>query len=281
MPLKGNLSANRSREFDILGASTCMGGEMPEITVQGQVVQFQDSVKASRRAIVFLHGAGGSHHTFRDQWAGLRGTVRLVIPDLPGHGRSGGIPPESVDASAAWLVAFLKEIGLDRFILAGHSMGGAIALQAALGGLKGLEALVLLGTGARLRISPVIFEGIGERFKEFAPELVGWMTSAASSALLRDDITKDVISTRPAAFLTDFHACNGFDVMDRLGEIRVPTLVVNGDDDRLTPLKYGEYLAANIPGAVLKIIRGAGHLVMLEKPNEVNAVITSFVHSLE
>jgi pimeloyl-ACP methyl ester carboxylesterase len=69
--------------------------------------------------------------------------------------------------------------------------------------------------------------------------------------------------------------------MDRLGEIRVPTLVVNGDDDRLTPLKYGEYLAANIPGAVLKIIRGAGHLVMLEKPNEVNAVITSFVHSLE
>jgi len=254
---------------------------MPEVTVQGEIVRFEDSVKASRHAIVFLHGAGGSHHTFRDQWAGLKGGVRMVIPDLPGHGRSGGSPRESVDACAAWLVDFLREIRLDRFILAGHSMGGAIALQSALERIKGLEALVLLGTGARLRISPVIFEGIGERFKEFAPELVGWMTSAASSALLRDDITKDVISTRPAAFLTDFHACNGFDVMDRLGEIRVPTLVVNGDDDRLTPLKYGEYLAANIPGAVLKIIRGAGHLVMLEKPNEVNAVITSFVHSLE
>ncbi|HEU4949358.1 MAG TPA: alpha/beta hydrolase [Candidatus Deferrimicrobiaceae bacterium] len=254
---------------------------MPEVTVQGEIVRFEDSVKTSRHAIVFLHGAGGSHHTFRDQWAGLKGGVRMVIPDLPGHGLSGGSPRESVDACAAWLVDFLGEIRLDRFILAGHSMGGAIALQAGLGRLKGLEALVLLGTGARLRISPVIFEGIGERFMEFAPELVGWMTSAASSALLRDDITKDVISTRPAAFLADFHACNGFDVMDRLGEIRVPTLVVNGDDDRLTPLKYGEYLAANIPGAVLKIIRGAGHLVMLEKPNEVNAVITSFVHSLE
>src|SRR3990170_4804 len=196
------------------------GGEMPEITVQGQVVQIQDSVKASRRGIVFLHGAGGSHHTFRDQWAGLKGVVRLVIPDLP-------------------------------------------------------------GPGARLRISPVIFEGIGGRFPEFAPELVGWMTSAASSDLLREDITNDVLSTRPATFLADFHACNGFDVMNRLGAIRVPTLVVNGDDDRLTPLKYGEYLAANIPGAVLKIIHGAGHLAMLEKPTEVNAVITSFVHSLE
>jgi len=254
---------------------------MPEITVRGQVVQFQDSVKSSRRAIVFVHGSGGSHHTFRDQWAGLRGAVRLVIPDLPGHGRSGGPPLESVDACAAWAVDFVREVGLDRFILAGHSMGGAIALQAALGGIKGLEALVLLGTGARLRISPVLLAGIGERFREFAPELVGWMTSAASSELLREDVTNDILSTRPAAFLADFHACNGFDVMNRLGGIRVPALVVNGDDDRLTPLKYGEYLAANIPGAVLKIIHGAGHLAMLEKPTEVNAVIASFIHSLE
>lgn len=254
---------------------------MPEITVQDGIVQFQDSVKASRRAIVFLHGAGGSHHTFRDQWAGLKGPMRLVIPDLPGHGGSAGSPRESVEAYAAWLVDFLKEVGIDRFLLAGHSMGGAIALQAALGGIKGLEALVLLGTGARLRISPAIFEGIGGRFREFAPELVGWMTSAASSDVLRDDITGDVLSTRPATFLSDFHACNGFDVMNRLDAIRVPTLVVNGDDDRLTPLKYGEYLAANIPGAVLKIIHGAGHLAMLEKPTEVNAVIAAFVHSLE
>jgi len=127
----------------------------------------------------------------------------------------------------------------------------------------------------------VIFEGIGERFREFAPELVGWMTSAVSSELLREDITTDVLSTQPATFLADFHACNGFDVMSRLDAIRVPTLVVGGDDDRLTPLKYGEYLATNIPGAVLKIIHGAGHLAMLEKPTEVNAVITSFVHSLD
>jgi pimeloyl-ACP methyl ester carboxylesterase len=258
-----------------------MGGRMPETTVQGQIVQFQDSLKASRRAVVFLHGSGGSHHTFRDQWAGLKGVARLVIPDLPGHGRSGGPPLESVDACAAWVADFVGEIGLDRFLLAGHSMGGAIALQAALNGIGGLEALVLLGTGARLRISPVIFEGMGERFREFAPEFVGWMTSAASSDLLREDVTADILSTRPATFLADFHACNRFDVMNRLGEIRVPTLVVNGDDDRLTPLKYGEYLAVNIPGAVLKIIHGAGHLAMLEKAAEVNNTIAAFIHSLE
>ena len=254
---------------------------MPDITVQGEVVRFQDTVKASHRTVLFLHGAGGSHHTFRDQWAGLKGAARLVIPDLPGHGESGGSPRETVPACAAWVAEFAREAALSRFVLAGHSMGGAIALQAALDRVKGIEALVLLGTGARLKISPVIFEGISGRFREFAPELVEWMMSPASSPLLREDVTTDVLSTRPATFLADFHACNGFDVMSRLGEVAVPTLVVGGDEDRLTPLKYGEYLATNIPGAVLKIIHGAGHLAMLEKPTEVNAVITAFLHSLD
>jgi len=254
---------------------------MPEIVVQGENVQFQDSVKKSPRTVLFLHGAGGSHHTFRDQWAGLKGTARLVIPDLPGHGESGGTTRETVAAYSSWVSAFAEEIGASRFVLAGHSMGGAIALQAALDGVKGIEALVLLGTGARLKISPVIFEGIAGRFREFAPELVEWMTSSSSSSLLREDVTHDVLSTRPATFLADFHACNGFDVMPRLGEIAVPALVVSGDDDRLTPLKYGEYLATNLRGSVLKIIHGAGHLAMLEKPTEVNAVISAFLHSLD
>lgn len=254
---------------------------MPEMTVQGEIVQFQDSVKKSPRTVLFLHGAGGSHHTFRDQWAGLKGTARLVIPDLPGHGQSGGSPRDTVPAAAAWVAEFAREMGLSRYVLAGHSMGGAVALQAVLDGARGIEALVLLGTGGRLRISPVIFEGIAGRFREFAPELVEWMMSPASSPLLREDVTADVLSTRPSTFLADFHACNGFDVMPRLGEIVVPTLVVTGDEDRLTPLKYGEYLATNIRGAVLKIIHGAGHLAMLEKSSEVNAVVTAFLHSLE
>ena len=254
---------------------------MPEITVQGEVVRFQDTVRASPRTVLFLHGAGGSHHTFRDQWAGLKGAARLVIPDLPGHGESGGSPRETVPACAAWVAEFAREAALSRFVLAGHSMGGAIALQAALDRVKGIEALVLLGTGARLKISPVIFEGISGRFREFAPELVEWMMSPVSSPLLREDVTTDVLSTRPSTFLADFHACNGFDVMSRLGEIAVPALVVNGDEDRLTPLKYAEYLATNLPGAVLKIIHGAGHLAMLENPAEVNAVIAAFLHSLD
>jgi pimeloyl-ACP methyl ester carboxylesterase len=254
---------------------------MPEVFVQGTDVHFQDTLKRLPRTIVFLHGAGGSHHTWRDQWAGLKGVARLVIPDLPGHAGSLGSPKDTVEGYADWLADFVKETGLGKFILAGHSMGGAVALQAALSRIKGLEALILAGTGAKLKVNPVIFDGIAGRFKEFAPELVEWMMARSSDQLLREDITRDVLSTRPSTFAADFRACDAFDVRGRLGGIDVPTLVIVGDDDRLTPLKYSEFLATNIRGAVLKILHDAGHVAMLEKPTGMNNVIASFVHSLE
>ncbi|MGE5188833.1 MAG: alpha/beta fold hydrolase [Gemmatimonadota bacterium] len=253
---------------------------MPEITVHGCNVHFQDTVKSMPRTIVYVHGAGASHRIWRDQWAGLKGTARLVIPDLPGHAESSGTARESVPEYAAWLAGFLGEVGLGHFVLAGHSMGGAIALAAALSGIRGLDALILAGTGAKLRVSPAIFDGFANRFPEFAPEFVDLLLARDAVSDLREELTADVRSTRPQVFLADFRACDAFDVLDRVGSIRVPTLIVNGDDDRLTPLKYGQFLATAIPGAVLKIMHGAGHVAMLEKPTEVNNVVRSFIQSL-
>ncbi len=253
---------------------------MPEITVHGCNVHFQDTVRSLPRAIVFLHGAGSSHHVWRDQWAGLKGTARLVVPDLPGHAESAGTARESIHEYAAWLTDFIGELGLKNFVLAGHSMGGAVALAAAVSGIRGLDALILAGTGAKLRVSPIIFDGIANRFLEFAPEFVDLVVARDTGSGLKEELTTDVLSTRPSVFLADFRACDDFDVRDRLGAIGVPTLIINGDDDRLTPLKYGEFLATTIRGAVLKIMHGAGHVAMLEKPTEVNSVIASFVQSL-
>lgn len=254
---------------------------MPELLVQGTDVHFQDTIKPMPRTVVFLHGAGGSHHTWRDQWAGLKGAARLIIPDLPGHAVSMGDPRDSVEEYATWVADFLKEAGISKFVLAGHSMGGAIALQAAADRIKGLEALILAGTGAKLKISPVIFDGIAGRFREFAPELVEWMMARAAGPALRDDVTRDILSTKPSTFASDFRGCDAFDLRGRLGGIGVPTLVIVGDDDRLTPLWYSEYLATNIRGAVLKIIHDAGHIAMLEQSEEFNSVIAAFLHSLD
>jgi pimeloyl-ACP methyl ester carboxylesterase len=254
---------------------------MPEIAVRGHSVHFQDTVGPMPRTVVFLHGAGGSHRTFRDQWAGLKDAARLVIPDMPGHARSGGGPFESIPAYAAWVAAFIGELELGGCILAGHSMGGAIALQAALDGVCGLEGLVLIGTGAKLMIHPAIVGGVADRFREFAPEMVDWMMARAAGDVLKEDVTADVLSTRPAAFLSGFAACCAFDVRERLAGIRVPALVVVGDDDRLTPLRYAEFLAVRMEDALLKIVRDAGHLAMLERPVEVNTAVRRFLRSLD
>ncbi len=253
---------------------------MPEVTVAGESIRYRDTLRRAKRTILFLHGAGGSHRIWRDQWAGLKEAARLVLPDLPGHAGSGGAPRGSIGEYAAWLAEFVSETGLARYVLAGHSMGGAIAQQAALDGIPGIEALILVGTGARLKVLPAITDGIANRFGEFAPELVGMLMADGPNPFLLEDVARDVLATRPETFLADFAACNAFDVMDRLDRIRTPALVVTGSRDRLTPLKYGQYLATNLPGGVLKIIDGAGHLAMLEKPVETNRVIASFVQSL-
>ncbi|MCL1925649.1 MAG: alpha/beta hydrolase [Syntrophorhabdaceae bacterium] len=254
---------------------------MPEMYVKDQVVYFKDTMKSSSRTILFLHGAGGSHHTFRDQWARLKGTARLIIPDLPGHARSGGAPFESISQAAGWLADFVKELGLKKFILAGHSMGGAIALEAALNEMPGIEALIIISSGAKLKVDPDIVQGIKERFNDFVPEFVDRMISNETSADLREDVMKNFLSTRLETHLADFRACNDFDRMDRIGVIRLPTLVINGTEDGLIPLKYGEYLANNISGAVLKVMHGTGHLPVLERPTELVAVITAFINSLD
>jgi len=253
---------------------------MPAFEVLGASAHFHDTFAPRDRTVVFLHGAGGSHRVWRSQWAELKGAARLVVPDLPGHGLSAGPARGSIAEYVRWTGAFLRETAPGPVVLAGHSMGGAIALQAALEGAVPLAALVLVATGARLRVSPAVMEGVAGRFADFAPDLAGWMLPGDASPELREEVVGDLLAADPASLLADFRACDGFDVRERLGEIRLPALVIAGDQDRLTPVRYAEFLAARIPGAVLKIVRGAGHLPMLERPREVNAVIRAFLHSL-
>jgi pimeloyl-ACP methyl ester carboxylesterase len=82
-----------------------------------------------------------------------------------------------------------------------------------------------------------------------------------------------MLQVAPQTIHDDFSACNAFDVTERLGEIRCPTLVICGTEDRLTPVKYATLLAERIPGAELKLIEGAGHMVMTEKPDLVAEAI--------
>jgi pimeloyl-ACP methyl ester carboxylesterase len=173
----------------------------------------------------------------------------------------------------------MDENGVSSPIIVGHSMGGAIGIELALK-MQETHALVLVGTGARLRVRAEFLAKVTEDYREAAKLLASWSVSASADRVLVERIARDLMKVKPEVTLGDFMACHNFDRMDSVGGITCRTLVVCGEDDRMTPKRYSEYLHESIKNSQLAIIPGAGHGVMLEKPREFNHVLEAFLASL-
>jgi pimeloyl-ACP methyl ester carboxylesterase len=232
------------------------------------------------RPVVLVHGSGGRAQLWAPQLAGLADTARVIAVDLPGHGATGGAGCRRVEEYATWLLGLLDALALERVVLGGHSMGGAIAQTVALSRPDRLSGLVLVGTGARLRVLPRIIE-LFEAGSPGGAELVGALAySPRTPPGAVVEAERALQETAAAVTLGDFLACDRFDVMSTLGAIRTPALVVVGRDDRLTPLKYARFLAEGIAGARLVEIEDAGHFPQVEQPAAVNAALRGFLAEL-
>ncbi len=230
--------------------------------------------------LLFLHGAGFTGAIFERQLAEFAGSH---APDLPGRGTAGDTraiaDADSIDDFAAFVEAYVAREHLRDVVLCGHSMGGAVALQVALRGLLVPAGIIALSTGARLRVAPALLQQLDDDFEggaagvarllfaEPTPEQLAWAI----------DSMRRVGRERT---LRDFKACDAFDVLDRLAQIHVPLLALTGECDAMTPPKYGQALADRVPEAKARIVAGAGHMVMLERPEETNAAIRTFLARL-
>ncbi|TAM58933.1 alpha/beta fold hydrolase [bacterium] len=221
-------------------------------------------------SIIFIHGAG---HT-GELWSDLQPHVPgAVAPTLPGHPE--GEARSSVEEYARWLID--RHLGNgERAILAGNSMGGAIALMAALLAPERVAGLVLIGSGAKLRVHPDIFVQLERDFTAAARTLAQLQLAPDAPEARVARIVAAMERSGPAATIADFRACDAFDLRERLGEIAVPTLIVSGSEDRMTPPKYAQFLHAQISGARLESLEGAGHVPQLEQPERVARAILSF-----
>jgi pimeloyl-ACP methyl ester carboxylesterase len=198
--------------------------------------------------------------------------------ELPGHGGSGGRGERAIPDYAGWVEEAVRGVlGTEGYVLGGHSMGGAVALQMAVNGTEGLEAVVLVATGARLAVAPVVFRLILEDFEGFVQTIDRAALGPDTPPEVRDAVARTVRRCPPEVVHGDFAACDRFDLRERLGEIRVPALVICGEKDRLAPLSLSAALAEGIPGARLLTVPGAGHLVMLERPGAVNEGMAAFL----
>lgn len=225
--------------------------------------------------LYFIHGSGCDATVFDRQTAAFEGSHATT---LPGHGGAGG-GPQSIGEFAGAVSRDLAERGFERAILCGSSMGGAIALELGLRGDERVAAVVLLGSGARLRVAPAIFERMENDFPAAARSLAEMFFARPSPSLL-DAATELMLHVGKEQTVADFRACDAFDATARLDALAVPLLAVTGERDVLTPPKFAQFLADRIPGASARILRDAGHLAMIEQPDATNDALRAFVEEI-
>lgn len=230
-----------------------------------------------RETIVFIHGAGGSNLLWHHQVEALSDRVNTVAPDLPGHGESGGQAMESVEDYAKSVSGFIRDLGVKRALICGLSMGGAIVLQLLIDEPESFSGAIVANSGARLKVQPAIFEMIENDFNGFVNGMYTVGISPKTDPSTIRPLIEQMEICPPAVTKGDFAACSTFDVMDRIASIQTPVLVITSADDQMTPVKYGQYMAEQIPGARMVTLEDAGHLAPLEKPEQFNQVLRDFM----
>jgi pimeloyl-ACP methyl ester carboxylesterase len=238
---------------------------------------------SSLPSVVLLHGAGFDHTTWalHSRWFAHHG-YGVLAPDLPGHGRSSGAPLSTIAAMADWTALLLDAAGVSTARLIGHSMGSLVALETAARYPARVSALSLIGTAATMTVGPDLLKAAETNDRSaidmvsiwglgFAAELGGslapglWMHSGAQRVLE---------ACRPGVLFSDLSACNAYqNALAAAAQITVPTTLILGERDMMTPAKAGKALAAALPNARTIMLRGAGHMMMSERPDELLAAL--------
>jgi pimeloyl-ACP methyl ester carboxylesterase len=237
-------------------------------------------------AIVFIHGAAFDHSVWQWQsrYFAHHGFCVLAV-DLPGHGRSPGAPRASIEDGSRWIAALIESADLERPALVGHSMGSLIALQAALEHGTRISKLALVGTASPMPVGEA-FLAAARADSPAALDMEAVWGHSRQSQLAQSPVPGTTLlgasrrlngRSKPGALSAALEACNRYRVAkEALGALRVPTLVVAGKRDQMTPFKAGKSVAGEIPGARL-VALDAGHSMMSEAPRELLAALKAFL----
>ena len=234
----------------------------------------------SRPPVILIHGTGGNHLSWPPQLRRLP-DQRIFAPDLPAHGKSEGVGRHTIEEYVHDVLEFMSELKIYSAILVGHSMGSAVALSAAIHFPERVTALGLIGSGARLRIAPSLLRAASDPSTfASAVQIIHDASVSSPSIRIKELSTQRMMETRSTVLYGDLMACDAFDVTDQLSKLLLPTLILCGSDDQMTPLHYSEFLRNHIAGARLEVVPHAGHMVVLEQPDVVSNLFANFFNSI-
>jgi len=244
-------------------------------------IEIDYEVTGDGPVVLLGHGYGSTRHMWDDQHRALADRWRVISWDMRGHGQTDS-PDDPRQYSAALIVAdmraLLQHLGVQRAVIGGLSLGGYVSLAFALAHPEMTSALVICDSGPGYRNAEA-----RAAWNQRAHERAANLEAKGLDALARRSRETQQAVHRSAPGLA--HAARGMlaqegsQVIDGLGGIRVPTLVIVGDQDQpfVAP---SEYMAKKIPGARLEVIPGAGHSSNLDQPETFNRVLREFLLTL-
>ena len=264
---------------------------MPNVTIEGTMLHYREVGEAGGPPVVLLHAFPLHSGMWQPQFEALAGRRRLIAPDLKGFGGSDA-PDDpgqySMEGYADELAGLLDHLGVERVVLGGLSLGGYVAFAFVRRHRARVAALVLADTRAEAD-TPEVRDRRDKQLRQLAEEGTDPVIEAQLAALLSDhtrqhrpdvvEQARGLMAANPAAgFVGALEAMKRRpDVSDELAAIDVPTLVVVGEDDKVSPVEVAESMASRIPQARLVVVPDAGHLSSLEAPEAFNEALADFL----
>lgn len=254
--------------------------------------QLNYSRRGKGRPVVLVHGFPFDHTIWEAQLEGLSDGASILAPDLPGFGGSRpGLAEPDIEAYADAIAGWSKELRLGTIILAGHSMGGYVALALARRHPKLLAGLVLVSTragadsetgreGRRKMADEVMKRGPQATVDAMLPKLLGAVTRERDPGIV-DRVRETMLRQSKEGIVAALQAMAARpDSTPTLAAIQAPSLVVAGTDDAVIPITEAEFMVSHIKDARYTQIPNAGHLPMMESPEEFNRALASFLRTL-
>ena len=234
--------------------------------------------------IIFLHGVGSDKSVWRPQLKHFGATRRALAFDYPGYGESDFIESATRDDFATSIMATMDALNVDSAHVCGLSLGGVIAIAMHASAPERCASLIIADSFAVHPDGRAIYDrsiaASHRGMRQLAEARVGALLASEDPAI-RSDVIETMAAIDPAAYRTGAEAVWLADQADRAAAIQVPTLIICGDRDPVTPPSLSEELAKLIPNSRLQVIPGASHLANLDKPAEFNRAIDDFLSEVE
>ena len=255
------------------------------MTNDGLAIGFDEAGTGERAPIVFLHGVGSDKSVWRPQLSHFAGERRAIAFDYPGYGDSDAAPEGTTrDDYAQAIVSGMRKLGVGRAHVCGLSLGGVVALAIHHAAPEMCASLILADTFAAHPDGQAIYDRsmvASSDLRVMAEARVDVLLAQPADPAVRTEVVETMARIDPAAYRIGAEAVWLADQRERAEAVRVPTLVICGTEDRVTPPALSTSLARLIPGARYEPIERSGHLPNIEQPEAFNTLVGAFIRGVD